>query len=193
VADLTDALLGHFVDQARRAGCSWSQIGEALGVSKQAAQQKHSARLPMERVTERTRVALEAGLEAAQRAGRREADTPDVLLGLLAVPDSLAGRLLAERGYTAELVSAALPDAPAGDAPSPGRLPGYSATAARVLSGAFEQALMLGHNYIGTEHVLLSLAAEPEGPVAAWFAERGDTRDRFRDRVEEVLSGLAGA
>src|SRR5690554_2630789 len=41
--DLTDALLGHFVDQARRAGASWSQIGEALGVSKQAVQQKHSS------------------------------------------------------------------------------------------------------------------------------------------------------
>ena len=39
VGELTDAVLGHFVDQARRAGCSWSQIGDALGVSKQAAQQ----------------------------------------------------------------------------------------------------------------------------------------------------------
>ncbi len=59
LADLTDALLGHFVDQARRAGCSWTQIGEALGVSKQAAQQKHSSRsLPFERLTARTAQAI---------------------------------------------------------------------------------------------------------------------------------------
>src|SRR5687768_5792656 len=41
--DLTDALLGHFVDQARRAGRSWAQIGAALGVTKQAAQQRHAS------------------------------------------------------------------------------------------------------------------------------------------------------
>ena len=40
--DLTDTLIGHFVDQARRAGCSWSEIGEAMGVTKQAAQQRHT-------------------------------------------------------------------------------------------------------------------------------------------------------
>ena len=52
VGELTDALLGHFVDQARRGGCSWSQIGDALGVSKQAAQQRHTSRsVPSERYT----------------------------------------------------------------------------------------------------------------------------------------------
>ncbi|MGH3851865.1 MAG: Clp protease N-terminal domain-containing protein, partial [Pseudonocardiaceae bacterium] len=43
MADLGEELLGYFVHEARTAGCSWSQIGTALGVSKQAAQQRHSA------------------------------------------------------------------------------------------------------------------------------------------------------
>jgi hypothetical protein len=43
LADLGEQLLDHFVEEARAAGCSWSQIGTALGVSKQAAQQRHSA------------------------------------------------------------------------------------------------------------------------------------------------------
>lgn len=188
VDDLSDALLGHFVDQARRAGCSWSQIGEALGVSKQAAQQRHSARIPADRLTPRTQLALERGLAAAQARGAGEAGPEHLLLGILAVPECLAARLLDEAGLTAPVVEAALPPVVAdggGD-----RLPGYSSTAVRVLSASLEQALRLGHNYIGTEHVLLSLGAEPEGPVAGWLAERGLTHEALRARVQEVLRGL---
>ena len=194
VAELTDALLGHFVDRARRAGCSWSQIGDALGVSKQAAQQRHTAaRLPSERLTERTRLALERGLDAAQAAGRREAGPEHVLLGLLAVPEGIAARLLVEVGCTADAVRARFADAePSASGPAPTtRLPGYAPAAARALSGALEQALMLGHNYIGTEHVLLSLAADPDGPLAPWAAAGAD-HPTLRRRVEEVLGGLAG-
>src|SRR5690606_15687970 len=121
--------------------------------------------------------------------GVEEADTEHVLLGILAVPDCLAARLLVEAGLTAEVVHAAL--SPAATAGGAGRLPGYSSTAARVLSGSLQQALRLGHNYIGTEHVLLSLAEEPHGRVAGWFAERGLTHEVLRGRVEEVLRGLA--
>src|SRR5687767_881590 len=68
--ELTDSLLGHFVDQARRAGCSWSQIGSALGVSKQAAQQKHVPTLTFERWTDRARIALASAQEASRRLGQ---------------------------------------------------------------------------------------------------------------------------
>jgi ATP-dependent Clp protease ATP-binding subunit ClpA len=191
VAELTDALLGHFVDQARRAGCSWSQIGDALGVSKQAAQQRHTARpVPAERFTDRTRLALERGVEAAQQAGATEAGPVHVLLGLLAVPESLAARVLAEHDVTPERVGADLGGVPtAGTQPAP-RLPGYTSGAARVLTGALEQALMLGHNYIGTEHVLLSLAAEADGEVAAWLDRAGASHAALRARFEEILGQL---
>jgi ATP-dependent Clp protease ATP-binding subunit ClpA len=193
VAELTDALLGHFVDQARRAGCSWSQIGDALGVSKQAAQQRHNARaVPAERLTDRTRLALERGLDAAQQAGAAEAEPVHVLLGLLAVPECLAAKLLVEHGCTAGRVAAELGGGPAPGAAPAARLPGYTATAARALTGALEQALRLGHNYIGTEHVLLALAAEPDGAVGPWLAAAGASEAALRARVQEVLGSLAG-
>ena len=193
LAELTDALLGHFVDQARRAGCSWSQIGDALGVSKQAAQQRHTTRaVPTERLTDRTRLALERGIDAAQQAGAAEADTVHVLLGLLAVPESLAARVLAEHGCSAERVRADLAPGDLGGGGPAARMPGYTSRAARTLGGALEQALLLGHNYIGTEHVLLALAAEPDGEVAAWLAAAGASHAALRARVEELLGDLAG-
>src|SRR5690349_18830595 len=70
--ELTDALLGHFVDQARRAGRSWSQIGAALGVTKQAAQQRHAAAaaspIPpqlMTRFTQRAKATIAASQDVA--------------------------------------------------------------------------------------------------------------------------------
>jgi hypothetical protein len=192
VGELTDALLGHFVDQARRGGSSWSQIGDALGVSKQAAQQKHTSRsLPTERLTERTRVALEQGVEAAKRLGRAQVDTEHVLLGLLAVPDSIAARVLVGHGLTTDFVEGALGQwqQPGSDEPVP-TLPGYSAVAARVVTGALEQALTMGHNYIGTEHVLLSLLAEPEGGARALLDDAEVTLTGVRAEVVSLLAGM---
>src|SRR4051812_46533530 len=70
VAGLADALVGHYVDQARQAGHSWSQIGEALGVSKQAVHQKftaHWAAPDLTRFTPRARHALDEAQAAARR------------------------------------------------------------------------------------------------------------------------------
>src|SRR5262245_7416900 len=101
VAELTDALLGHFVDQARRGGSSWSQIGDALCVSKQSAQQKHTPRtFTGERFTLRAKQALDAARAAAERLDHGYIGTEHLLLGLLAVPEAVAGQVLAERGLT---------------------------------------------------------------------------------------------
>jgi ATP-dependent Clp protease ATP-binding subunit ClpA len=188
MAELTDALLGHFVDQARRAGCSWTQIGEALGVSKQAAQQKHTTReAPVERMTLRTKLVLEKGVEAAQARGASEATLAHLLLGILAVPECLAAKLLAEHDVTTELVDAEVEQGFASKA-----LPGYSAQAARVITGSLQQALMLGHNYIGTEHLLLSVLVEEEGPAVDLLRAAGLTYVEGRARVVEVLQGMSG-
>src|SRR6204780_4207337 len=73
VADLeqiSDALLGHFVDQCRRSGHSWSEISGALGVSKQAAHKRFSFDVPrFERFTERARSVLAQSEEEAQHLG----------------------------------------------------------------------------------------------------------------------------
>src|SRR5689334_12977541 len=95
VDELADALIGHFVDQARRAGHSWSEIGAAMGVTKQAAQQRHGSDRAgrgtrsdpqlFSRFTPRARTAVREGEDAARELRHGYVGTEHLLLGLLAV------------------------------------------------------------------------------------------------------------
>src|ERR1700684_1188209 len=87
--DIGDAPLGYFVDQARHAGHSWSEIGEALGVSKQAAQAKQTVRLSLglnaptfERFSPRARFGVSAAEPIARAWGHGHVDTEHLLLAL---------------------------------------------------------------------------------------------------------------
>ena len=194
VADLTDALLGHFVDQARRAGCSWSQIGDALGVSKQAAQQKHTTRsLPMERLTERTRLAIERSTAEAVRLGHPYVGTEHLLLGILAVPECVAAKVLVERGITTAAVEAHVLEVigRGGGSTEPSVALPHTPRATRCLLSMLEMALLLGHNYIGTEHMLLALYREEEGVAARFLEAGGLPEDAARARIIQILSGLS--
>jgi hypothetical protein len=192
VGELTDALLGHFVDQARRGGASWSQIGEALGVSKQAAQQKHTTRqVPSDRFTLRAKQAIEEAHAAARRLDHGYVGTEHLLLGLLAVQGGLAQLALAERGITAESVEAhvlAVTGRGAGEVVPV--LP-HTPRAARVLVGALYVSLELGHNYIGTEHLLLALFREPEGIAATYLVAQGATEEVLRARLVAMILEIA--
>jgi hypothetical protein len=196
VGELTDALLGHFVDQARRDGCSWSQIGDALGVSKQAAQQKHTPRVfTGERFTDRARVAVAEAGSAARRLGHGYVGTEHLLLGLMAPPiaEGLANRVLGERGITAERVEAHVVAVTGrGEHDGTGVLP-HTPRAARVLGATLHVALELGHNYIGTEHLRLALYREPEGIAARFLAASGLTEEEARNRVVQLCLEIAAA
>jgi hypothetical protein len=189
LADQADTLLGHFVDQARRAGHSWSQIGDALGVSKQAAQQRHTARDPLslERVTPRTRQALDEAQAAATRLEHNFIGTEHLLLGILAVPECLAAKVLAEKGMTTESVEAAVSELIGRGAGAGAGVP-YTPRAARSMARAVVEALELGHNYIGTEHLLLALLTEEEGVAARLLRDVGLTRQSALQRVVQLLT-----
>jgi hypothetical protein len=192
LGELSDALLGHFVDQARRGGASWSQIGEALGVSKQAAQQRHTSRqVPSDRFTLRAKQALEEAHAAARRLDHTYVGTEHLLLGLLAVEGGLAQIALAERGITAEAVEghivAVTGRGAGGEVPV---LP-HTPRAARALVGALYVSLELGHNYIGTEHLLLALFREPEGIAATYLVAQGATEEVLRARLVAMILEIA--
>ena len=122
LGELADHLIGHFVDQARRTGASWTEIGQSMGVTKQAAQKRFVPRdtdwqnlladafqaHPFSRFTPRARRALTAAEEEA-RALRHDQIVPEHLaLGLLHEPEGLAARALAELGVTPEAAREAL-------------------------------------------------------------------------------------
>lgn len=177
IGEIADHLIGHFVDQARRSGASWTDIGKAMGVTKQAAQKRFVPKVPdfnpssidpnagFGRFTPRARNVVVVSQNAAHAARNAEITPEHLLLALFAEPDGLAAKLLANQGITAESAREAI-TLPPPAAEVPALIP-FNAGAKKALELTFRQALRLGHNYIGTEHILLALAeAEDEdGPL----------------------------
>src|SRR3954469_24612633 len=165
LGEVADHLIGHFVDQARRSGASWTDIGRSMGVTRQAAQKrfvpKESTDLAADqgfsRYTLRARNVVMSAHNAAITARNPEGRPEHLVLGLLAEPEGLAAKALVAQGVTLDAVRQAATEAlpPAADE-VPELIP-YGSDAKKVLELPFREALRLGHNYIGTEHILLAL------------------------------------
>src|ERR1700760_5160867 len=107
LADLGDQLVGHYVGKAKQAGASWSEIGDAIGVSKQAAQQRH-APAPFERFTDLNRHSIVLAQEAARTHKHDLIGTEHILLGLLGEPRGLAHQLLVAKTGSEQAVRTAI-------------------------------------------------------------------------------------
>jgi hypothetical protein len=160
----SDALIGYFVDQARRSGASWSQIGASMGVSKQAAQQRFVARwesADFSRFTGRARNVLAAAGRIAAGGGAEQVEAAHLAAGLLVEPDGLAARVIHGAGLRDEQVLAALGVVAApggGDADAAAlRQLRFTDVGRAALRETVTAALRLGHNYVGTEHLLLGI------------------------------------
>ena len=168
LSEVGDAVLGYFVDRARHAGASWTAISAALGVSKQAAHKRFAAatRPPgLGRFTDRARRVLSSATDVARGLGHAYVGTEHLLLALYTEPDGLAARILVEAGIDRDAVEeAVLRRVPRGtETPQP-PLP-HTPRAVAVIEGTVREALLLGHNYVGTEHLLLVLYTVPVAPV----------------------------
>lgn len=185
-----DALLGHFVDQCRRSGHSWSEISNALGVSKQAAHKRFTFDAPnFERFTERARSVLSRSEAEAHRLGHGFVGTEHILLALFDVPGSLAVEVLDAVGISKSKVEEHVLGLIKRSPPSEeGKLP-FTPRAKAVLRGSVEVALQLGHNYIGTEHLLLGLFDDENSVAAKVLRDLGATDGVVRDRTLELLAG----
>ncbi len=171
LGELADHLVGHFVDQARRSGASWTEIGRAMGVTKQAAQKRFTAaelnpEEGFQRFTPRARKAIMAAQESARASGNDEITPEHLALGVLADSKSLATKILTRQGVRPTSARKAITAALPAPAPSVPALIPYGARARKALELTFREALRLGHNYIGTEHILLALL-ELNGGVPA--------------------------
>jgi hypothetical protein len=193
---VADALLGHFVDQCRRSGRSWSEISAALGVSKQAAHKRFSVDgqdPALRRFTPRARSVLRTATEAARSLGHGEVGTEHLLLGLFEPSGSIAAQVLSEAGITRAEVEGSIGDANAAPrASSTVEDPPFSPRAAAAIERAVTEALSLGHNYVGTEHLLLALFGDSEGLAAAILGDLGAQRDEFRKQILHKLAAYSG-
>lgn len=200
LGDVADHLIGHFVDQARRSGASWSEIGKSMGVTRQAAQKRFVPKDPGEpsaldpnqgfgRYTPRARHVVMASMHEAQAARNPEIRPEHLLLGLLVEPEGLAAKAITAGDVLLDTVrqaaTAALP--PAADE-VPDLIP-YDAAARKVLELTFREALRLDHNHIGTEHILLALLEYEDG--AGVLAGLGIDKPSAEAHITEILAALA--
>ncbi|MEU9855911.1 Clp protease N-terminal domain-containing protein [Streptomyces sp. NPDC047974] len=176
LGEVADHLIGHFVDQARRSGASWTDIGRSMGVTRQAAQKRFVPKDPdaekmdpnagFARFTPRARAVVVAAQNEAIAARNAETVPGHLALGLLAEPEGLAVLWITSQGVTAEqLREAVTPTLPPAAEEVPALVP-YDAAAKKVLELTFREALRLGHNYVGTEHILLALLEHEDGKGA---------------------------
>ncbi|HEU5006364.1 MAG TPA: Clp protease N-terminal domain-containing protein [Jatrophihabitantaceae bacterium] len=192
LGDVADHLIGHFVDQARRSGASWTEIGRSMGVTKQAAQQRSAAKdgADFSRFTPRAKNAVMAAHEAARSAGNDAVTPAHLVLGIVTEPKSLAANAITEQGTTLKKVAAAAKAALPAAVDDPPELVAYDSEAKRVLMLTVRTALRLGHNYVGTEHMLLALldAEAGSGPLSGLGLMAEATESIVQERLAAITS-----
>jgi hypothetical protein len=200
LGELADHLVGHFVDQARRAGASWAAIGQSMGVTKQAVQKRFVSKEDivdemfglgrLDRFTERARHAVVLAGKEALAAGREKVGSVDVVLGLIGVPEALAARAIEAQGVALDAIrAAARTTAATGTGPAKDDIP-LGPDAKKLLELSVREALRLGHNYVGTEHMLLAVFRDKDSAGARLLTEHGVSRKRAEAWIIRQLDQL---
>ena len=189
--ELADHLVGHFVDQARRSGASWTAIGQSMGVSKQAVQKRFVGAEPStDRFTNRAKVVVLKAQNAARERGEQHVTTLHLVLGLLAEWEGLAGQAIEAAGVSRDAVEHAVAEAlPAAGRPAR-RHATFSAGAGKVLELGVRESLRLGHDYVGTEHVLLALLESGDEPGARVLTDLGVSKPGAEAWTLQALAEL---
>jgi prophage maintenance system killer protein len=139
------------------------------------------------RFTERARRAVTLAQEEARELDHNYVGTEHLLLGLLRVPEGVAARALESLGISHQAVQAQVEEIIGRGQTSPrGHIP-FTPRSKKVLELALREALQLGHNYIGSEHVLLGLVREGQGVAAQILVGLGADLPRVRQQVLELL------
>jgi ATP-dependent Clp protease ATP-binding subunit ClpA len=188
LSSLGDRLLDHFVFQCRQAGMSWAELSAALGVSKQAAHKRFTGTTPnFQRYTVKARDVIQGSINQARSLGHDTVGTEHLLVAIFTPADSLAAIALNRLGVRQQDVLERLlarepgePDQPTGPIP-------FDDEAKGVLRSAVDEAINLGHNYIGTEHLLLALARQPGYASAQILGALGQDVESVQSTLLEEL------
>jgi ATP-dependent Clp protease ATP-binding subunit ClpC len=145
-----------------------------------------------ERFTDRARRVVVLAQEEARLLNHSYIGTEHILLGLIHEGEGVAAKALESLGISLEAVRSQVEEiiGQGGTAPS-GHIP-FTPRAKKVLELSLREALQLGHNYIGTEHILLGLIREGEGVAAQVLVKLGADLSRVRQQVIQLLSGYTG-
>src|SRR5216110_3384821 len=145
-----------------------------------------------ERFTDRARRVVVLAQEEARMLNHNYIGTEHILLGLIHEGEGVAAKALESLGISLEGVRQQVEEiiGQGQQAPS-GHIP-FTPRAKKVLELSLREALQLGHNYIGTEHILLGLIREGEGVAAQVLVKLGADLNRVRQQVNQLLQGYQG-
>lgn len=195
-----DDLIGHFVEEARKAGASWSQVGERLGVSKQAAHQRHIRRGPklfvrrrrssgepfFVRFSQEARDVVARAQDEARGLKHNYLGVEHLLLALTSKAGAGAEKLLREAGVTSAGVRAQVHVLVGEGRETPtGRIP-FTPRSKLALQLARRAA---GSGLIETTHILFGILEVPDGMGVEMLDALGASRDELRRRTEALLGG----
>jgi hypothetical protein len=188
LSDLGDQLVGHYVGKAKQAGASWSEIGDAIGVSKQAAQQRH-APAAFERFTDWNRHSIVLAQEAARTHKHDFIGTEHILLGLLGEPRGLAYEVLIAKTGSGQPIRDAIEEQlpPAGKKAPRGHI-AFRPDSKEVIDQARRASDDLGHDWVGTEHTLLGLIRAQDSPAAQILRTLGFTPDELHQTITTAIT-----
>src|SRR5437764_366732 len=145
-----------------------------------------------ERFTDRARRVVVLAQEEARMLNHNYIGTEHILLGLIHEGEGVAAKALESLGISLEAVRQQVEEIIGqGQAAPTGHMP-FTPRAKKVLELSLREALQLGHNYIGTEHILLGLIREGEGVAAQVLQKLGADLNRVRQQVIQLLSGYTG-
>jgi hypothetical protein len=205
LGDVADHLIGHFVDQARRSGASWTDIGKSMGVTRQAAQKRFVPKGPGEqsdvdpaqgfaRFTPRARNVVAAAHNEAHAAGNDETVPVHLALGLLSEPDGLAAKAIVAQGVQPEAVREAMTALLPPAAEQVPELIPYDTKAKKVLELTFREALRMGHDFVGTEHILLALLEfeDGDGGLTGAGIDKAATEEHVSSALAAIAASTAG-
>jgi Clp amino terminal domain, pathogenicity island component len=195
--DVADQLITYFVNEARDAGLSWTQIGERMGVTKQAARKRFVPRdVPDEpsvlreriygRYTGRAKHVIVLAQAQAKAHHHHYIGPEHILLGICLDAEGTGARIIGACGTSTDSLAADLTlrlPPPSGEVPD---RPPFTAGAKKVIELTARKARQLGHDQIGTGHLLLGLLIQGSGPAPEVLAEAGITGQR----AERELAGM---
>jgi hypothetical protein len=143
-----------------------------------------------ERFTDRARKIVVFAQEEARLLKHDYIGTEHLLLGLIREDEGVAAKTLESMGISLEAIrTGVVGTVGEGEGAPSGHIP-FTARAKKVLELSLREALQLGHDYIGTEHILLGLIREGEGVAAQVLGKLGADLDRARASVNQLLSGM---
>jgi hypothetical protein len=196
LGEMADDLVDHFVQRARSNGASWAEIGQAIGVSKQAAQKRFVRRAPgmrrpkgglFTRFATDARTLTKKAVEHAHDLGSPEIGTLHLVAALTGPGGGRAGEALEATGIDASRIHEAALDSlrdTSHDASKSGHIP-FAAESKKVLELSLREAIHAESRHIGTQHILLGVLRDERSPGAQLLSEQGVSAEAVRSWLDE--------